>query len=113
MLQKRNHKRIQLRCTLEVVDASTGTPLGQVIDIHIGGLRLTSIKPIAGHAHHLKLLLPEVVLEKKSISFAAQAAWTRKEDGVGSYTTGFSVHEMSSVNQDVISALIDKYGVNK
>lgn len=113
MSQKRAQKRIQLRCTLEIVDALTDTPFGQVVDLHISGLLMMSVEPMPSDTYQLKLILPEEILGTKAISFEARTAWTRAEESMGFYTTGFSVKEMSSANKDIISALIDKYGISK
>ncbi|MDZ7747840.1 MAG: PilZ domain-containing protein [Halofilum sp. (in: g-proteobacteria)] len=110
MKERRAMRRRHLMFHLRVFDATSGQPLGNLVDITPGGLMITGEQGLApGERRRLRMHLPIEIFDKAELAFAATVAWSSDEVSPGLYDTGFRDLEMPDEDRSRLGALIDEY----
>lgn len=104
---RREYERYSAAFHLAVFEARSGSPMGQLVDISKGGMRLLSEKPVpAGGRFELVLdLALESGLTAK-VLIEAESVWGKEDDNPGFYQTGFKFLSLSQQATEAIDAII-------
>lgn len=109
--ERREYERYSVMFYLEVHDRESESPLGQILDISMGGLRLLSEKPIPVNARfHLVLDISLESGKKGKLPVEATSVWNQEDDNPGFYITGFQFSNLSPQATQFIQAIIDELG---
>ena len=110
MQERRAIRRRHLMFHLRVFDASTGEPLGNLVDITPEGLMVTGEEGCTpGERCHLRMHLPVEVFDQATLEFSATVVWCSDDMSPGLYDTGFKDLEMPAHQRERLEALIDEY----
>jgi len=111
MQNKRKHKRFPLQNYLKVSETDSQKHLGYMIDVSEDGFKLLSEDHISkGSELICSLHLPEVLNDRRAISFKARTCWSDKDVNPDYYASGFHINEIDPDGDTVISLIIHKYG---
>ena len=103
---RRRGERSQMTVLLPVYDQDQGQQIGHVIDISAGGMMLLSDGPMPlDRQFHLKIMLPEPVLEHTEIYLEAQTLWSRPGVNPSVHETGLQLLDLYDSAADVIQEL--------
>jgi PAS domain S-box-containing protein len=112
-LAKKNRKQTRKRIgtILRLFDRSTGMNLGRLANISLDGFKLASREEISqGSRYQISMVLPETLAGSNTLSFDAQAVWSRPaEDAPGEFRTGFRIIHISENDLRILVQLIEKY----
>ena len=123
--ERRQYERYSTDFYLCVYEKDKTSPLGQVVDISLGGLQLVSSEPIPTNT--LFKLWMDVSMEsgsRKQIVFTAKSVWgigfTAKsvlgredDDNDDSYNTGFQFLNLTPEVLQSMQSIIDELGRNQ
>ena len=111
MVEKRKQKRISLHYYLKVSETNSQEHLGYMIDVSEEGFKLLSERHIpTGSELVCSLHLPEVLNDRKEISFKARACWSGKDVNPDYYASGYHIDEIEPDGETVIAIIIEQYG---
>jgi hypothetical protein len=92
---------------LTVIDQKTDQPLGQVLDMSIKGLKLTSENPIAvRRIYYCRMPLKRKIDGFGEIFFDAECRWCVESDDIGWYNSGFLLRFSSPRDAELVQKLI-------
>lgn len=107
----RKHERMQLRQAIKVVDIVNGCAAGEVVNITIEGMMLSTDQALQpGSIYQFALTLPDSIGEHKVINVGADCLWSRKANQDGRYWAGFQIIDASETAEELISELINMHG---
>lgn len=107
MAEKRKLKRRHLIYYLSVFDGKTDHLVGQLVDLTVEGLMLTSeslIEP--GGKYNLRMVLPEEIRGRTQLFFEAESVWCKKDINPNFFDIGFRLTNISKTDIKVIETLI-------
>lgn len=110
MIEKRKMKRRHLIYYLSLFEGNSDHLVGQLVDLTTEGLMITSENPVPpGTEVKLRMVLPEEIRGKNSLSFEAISRYYRRDVNPNFYVIGFSVKEISDVDIKIIETLIQGF----
>jgi c-di-GMP-binding flagellar brake protein YcgR len=107
--ERREYERYGADFHLAVLEPNNDAPLGQLVDISMGGMRLLSERPIATGAQ-LELIL-DIALESgraEKVALQAESVWGKEDDNPGFYQTGFRFLNLSRAATEAVEAIIQE-----
>jgi c-di-GMP-binding flagellar brake protein YcgR len=107
--ERREYERYSADFHLDVYERDDDSPLGQLVDISMGGMRLLSERPVRT-GDRLDLIL-DIALEsgrKEKVSVQAESVWGKEDDNPGLYQTGFKFLNLSQAADEAIEAIIQE-----
>lgn len=111
--ERRQYERYSTDFYLCVYEKDKTSPLGQVVDISLGGLQLVSSEPIPTNKHFD--LWMDVSMEsgrREQVVFTAKSVWGREDDdNDDSYNTGFQFLNLTPEALQSMQSIIDELGV--
>jgi hypothetical protein len=111
--EKRKQERYALECYLKVMDADGHSPLGHIVDISMGGMKLLSEQPIRPEENFRLLLDLSLGSQKQTKVFVeARSVWTTEDVNPRFYNTRFRFQGLSSQAQVAIMNLVTLLGRN-
>jgi c-di-GMP-binding flagellar brake protein YcgR len=110
--ERRQYERYSTDFYLCVYEKDKTSPLGQVVDISLGGLQLVSSEPIPTNKHFD--LWMDVSMEsgrREQVVFTAKSVWGREDDdNDDSYNTGFQFLNLTPEALRSMQSIIDELG---
>ncbi|NJM13282.1 MAG: PilZ domain-containing protein [Synechococcaceae cyanobacterium SM1_2_3] len=109
--ERRQYERYSTEFYLCVYEQNRTSPLGQVIDISLGGLQLVSSEPIELKQHFN--LVMDVSLESglhEQTQFEAETVWSSEDDNDDLYNTGFQFLNLSSEALQALQRITNELG---
>lgn len=109
--ERRQYERYSTEFYLCVYEQNKTAPLGQVIDISLGGLQLISSEPIELKQHFN--LVMDVSLESglhEQAQFEAETVWSSEDDNDDLYNTGFQFLNLSSEALQALQRITNELG---
>ncbi len=107
MSDKRSMRRRHLIYYLSVFDGKTDHLVGQLVDLTVEGLMLTSERFIEPKVcYNLRMVLPEEIRGRTQLFFEAETVWCRKDINPNFYDIGFRLIKISKTDIKVIESLI-------
>lgn len=106
---RRQYERYSTEFYLSVYEKEKSLPLGQVVDISLGGLQLVSSEPIPVNKHlHLWMDVSMESGRHEKIVFEAVSIWSGEDDDDDdSYNTGFQFINLSTEALASLQGVID------
>lgn len=109
-MDKRKLKRRQLIYYLSVFERNTGQLMGQLVDLTIDGMMLTSEQVIEDNiTFEFRMVLPDVIEGNNKITFDAQSMWCRKDVNPHFYDIGFRFTRISPKAREIVENLIQDF----
>ncbi len=110
MGEKRRLRRKHLIYYLRVYDRKNHELVGQLVDITIEGLKLTSEQPIAlNKKFGLRMVLPDTIEGSKIAAFDAVSMWCKKDVNPKYYVVGLQFESISKRDLKRIENLIYEF----
>jgi hypothetical protein len=110
MPDRRKAVRFELTNPLPVYDSRSHVRLGTLLDVSMGGFRVTSETPIEqNEVVTCRLQLPKKLFEMEFLSLKGQCMWCR-EVSPGRYESGYQFVEISKQDEAVVLHLMINYG---
>jgi hypothetical protein len=107
--EKRKHFRANLIYYLKVSDVNSQEPIGHLVDISLGGIKLLTDKEIdVNKDYHLSISLPEG-LTGKSLQIKAKSLWSKQDVNPNFNASGFVFTELQKEAHEIIEMLIRSY----
>jgi hypothetical protein len=111
MQNRRKTKRHYLLEFVRVYNADTRQPIGNLVDITLGGARIVAHKPIAeGQAINLHLVLTSEVANIPFMEFPTVSKWCLPDLEPNLYNIGFEILELSAEDTLILQKIINTYG---
>lgn len=101
---------------LDVFDACSGAPLGQLSDISVEGVSILSETPLACPCtYRLRILVPQGNGSEQPLEFEVESRWTRDEGEapIISHTTGCRITFLTDAERARIERLVSDFGYAK
>ncbi len=109
--QHRKHQRIELGRAIKVVDIVNGCAAGEVVNITIEGMMLSTDQALQpGSIYQFALTLPEPIGNHNVINVGADCLWCRKANQDNRHWAGFQIIDASETAEELISELIALHG---
>lgn len=109
MNNNRREQRKHLYYYVDILDSGTGQPLGKVVDITTGGLKLITEKAMPVDVEFsLSLRVSEIYEEKDDIVVKAKTLWSRSDVNVDYFDTGFEFLDVDDDTKIRIKNLINR-----
>lgn len=106
-LDQRRQSRLEIQDELPVSNLHTGDVLGQLVNLSIEGLMLTSPEALeTGSTYQLKIPLSTEGVDDASITVGAESLWSEDIHGSGTYWTGFYIIDISPEDQAILEQLV-------
>lgn len=107
MLEKRRFVRKQVNGYLEIYSRTTDELIGRVINMSIMGAMLISKGPIeVPRSFSSKMDLPDEILGRSQIIFDVESLWSKKNDTLGCYETGYQIISISRTDMKILKRLL-------
>lgn len=109
--KNRKQTRKRIGTILRLFDRNTGMNMGRLVNISLEGFKLATRDEVAvGSRYPISMVLPETLAGSNTMSFDAQAVWSRQaEDVPGEYRVGFRIVRINENDLRALLQLIDKY----
>ena len=107
----RQHSRLSFRHLgrIEVTEAASEEPLGQVTDLSLGGVGLTTSQPLSeGISYSLCLHVPDHRDLLYQVPVQATCRWVRRGRRRDSYEVGLSLDQPSQAFNDLVAQLLPR-----
>jgi len=105
----RRHQRVQFSPRLLVIDGMSNTPIGELIDMSICGMRIASPSPLKiDSSVLLRIVLPENCSYAKAISCQAGVVWCRHMGSDSTYQTGFRILKISDSDAAIAGRFMEE-----
>lgn len=106
--EQRQQNRLEIQDELIVTDAKTSAALGQLANLSIEGLMLSSKEPIATNtSFHLNIPLSAEGVADAFILVTAESLWSEDISGSGSYWTGFHIENISDEHLAILQKIVE------
>ena len=107
MHEKRKLPRKWAPDKVTVYDRTTGTAVGQVVNMTTSGVLLLSDGPIhAERVFQLRISLPESIGDGDALEFGAESLWESPAMDENNYWTGLQIIDISESARRVLERLI-------
>ena len=107
MHEKRKLPRKQAPDKVSVYDCTTGTTIGQVVNMTTGGMLLLSEGPIhAERIFQLRISLPKSIEGTNVLEFGAESLWESPALDETNYWTGLQIIDISESAARILGVLI-------
>lgn len=107
----RKHERMQLRKAIKVIDIVNGCAAGEVVNITIEGMMLSTDQALQpGSIYQFALTLPEPIGEHNVINLGADCLWSRAANQDNRHWAGFQIIDASETAEELITELINTHG---
>lgn len=104
---RRGQHRAEVEHPTEVLDANSGSLIGQLVNLSHEGLMLVSARPIpAGVVLQLSIPLSQGEAGGQRIVVGAESLWSQDANDSGSFWTGFHIIDISANDQQLLDALV-------
>lgn len=112
----RQHSRVTFRPAnrMQVLERSSGEPLGLVVDLSVGGLGIFTDTPLdVGGRYELSLEVPVRAGRFRYVDIAVICQWSRRNGRVGRFEQGFALVEPAPAFVDLVNSLKDSQGLSR
>ena len=107
----RKHERIQLGRAIKVVDIVNGCAAGEVVNITVDGMMLSTDQALLpGSIYQFALTLPDPISGHTVINVGADCLWCREASQDNRHWAGFQIIDASETAEELISELINMHG---
>lgn len=111
-VEQRQRNRRHLVLYLRIFDGMSSRVLGHLMDISSDGLMLLCDEPMeVNEEYRLRMRLPKEVSGSKEIMFEAISRWCRQDDNPEFYVVGFQIQDMDRETRELLSHLIEDFGL--
>lgn len=108
---RRSLPRYQLDARIEVINQTSGTTLGTLVDIHLEGLLLMGAEQLqSDHLYQIKLMLGGSDSNLEPIEFGIDCLWARAMAQEGRFWAGCRIIDVSPAAQKNLEQLISVFG---
>ncbi len=105
--ENRQQHRLEIQDELMVTDINTGNTMGQLANLSVEGLMLSSTEPVRLNTiYRLRIPLSAEGVDDSNIEVRAESLWCEDVNGSGSYWTGFHICEISSQDQEILNKIV-------
>lgn len=109
-MEKRKLKRKQLIYYLSIFDRNSGYLVGQLVDITVRGVMLTSEHPIEPDTQiQLRMVLPDVIEGNNQIVFDVRSLWCQRDINPNFYDIGCEFTRISDKAKRIIESLTQEF----
>ena len=110
MKEQRKQTRAQVSDYFIVFDRHTDEIIGRVMNMTDEGMMVVSEMPtkVSG-SFHCRMALPEKLMDKNQVLFDAECKWCEKNQSTGMYESGYQIRQISAVDREIISLLLQKW----
>ena len=99
---------------LDVFDARTGDPLGQLTDISLEGISILSEIPLQHPGNYLlRILVPQTGEPDHRLEIEAESRWTSADPANGSHATGLRILSLTDDQRARIERLVNDFGYSR
>ncbi len=109
--KNRKQTRKRIGTVLRLFDRNTGMNMGRLVNISMEGFKLATRDEVSvGSRFPVSMVLPETLAGSNTMSFDAQAVWSRPaEDVPGEHRVGFRIVRINENDLRALLQLIEKY----
>jgi hypothetical protein len=113
--ERRKLARRNFTYYMRVLEETSGTLIGQILDISTGGFKLESAKPLpVGQTIKLRIDQTAEISPKSYISFSARTTWCQPDlYDPTIYNVGFQLLNMTPSDYDVFVKMFNTYGAQR
>ena len=112
MEERRKLKRQHIMFYSRVFDRQTGAFLGYLGNLTPdGAMIIGEIELEVNKDFQLRIDLPEDIYAKPLLNIKARSAWCQRDIDPNFFTIGFSLHDVSPEDIDIITEIIADYGL--
>jgi hypothetical protein len=109
--EKRSVSRVEARNEIEVVNASSGEPLGRLVNISSGGFMLLGNSVIEpNQLFQLRLVFSQPVNGCEAVKCGAESLWNNSASQASYHWTGFQIIDISDEHIAVLKEFINQHG---
>lgn len=114
MEERRKAIRRDLMVYTRVHDGISGTQVGNLLNITVGGAKVLSDKAIEPFTPmELHIELPEGIAEKSELVIPGISKWHQVDIDPDFYDVGFQFQEVDPIDQGIIEVFVDQYAVQE
>jgi hypothetical protein len=85
----------------------TNQIIGRIANLSVGGLMLIANKPLTvRRVYELQLIFPRTLYDKTSISFTAEARWSKFNSFADWWELGFEIREINQESKSLLEQII-------
>jgi len=108
MQEKRRLQRYQVTDVIEVIDVFAERPLGRLVDISLGGLMLSSDRPIPlSQIFQIAIAVPSLSEGIGRLLLGVESLWSRQSADRRQVWTGFQLISVSDEDRAALEYLLD------
>jgi hypothetical protein len=113
--ERRTLERKNFTYYMRVLDETSGTLVGQILDISTGGFKLESSAPLpVGLTYHFRIDQTGEISSKSHISFTARSKWCQPDPFDPTvFNVGFQLLNMTPSDYDVFVKIFNAYGAKR
>lgn len=105
---RRAYPRKQVEQFLMVFDRNSGANIGQLVDISMGGLQLSSKQEMeVDKLYQFSMILPKQIDRRNVLSFDGLCLRAVEAEGAELYYVGFELQNMDAAYVEILRDLID------
>lgn len=110
MKEHRKQARAPVNDYFIVFDRHTDEIIGRVMNMTEEGMMVVSEMPtkVSG-SFHCRMALPEKLMDKNQVLFDAECKWCEKNQTTGMFESGYQVRQVSAMDREIISLLLQKW----
>ncbi|MBD9502328.1 PilZ domain-containing protein [Pseudomonas sp. BGr12] len=104
----RKHRRLTFRHIgqINVTNRLSGDPMGVVLDVSMGGLRLVTEEPLApGSCYDMRLEIPVREDHTRSVDITAICQWSKKDAKTARFEQGFKLDRPSAAFTELVTSM--------
>jgi len=107
---RRKSRRVALFDDFHVLDSQTGDLLGYIRDISSHGMMVVgSLVPVVDQAYKIAVVLPEPIVEVKTLQLEATCRWHTIDVQRGFHRSGFQFGELAFREQHIVEQIQTEY----
>ncbi len=112
MDERRTLKRQHIMFYSRVFDRQTGAFMGYLGNLTESGTMIISEEALeADKVYNLRIDLPEDIYGQPILNLTARSVWCQRDIDPNFYNIGFELRDVSDKDSEVISQIIDDYGL--
>jgi hypothetical protein len=109
--EKRSVSRVEARNEIEVVDASSGDPLGRLVNVSSAGFMLLGNSVIdPNKLFQLRLVFSQPINGCEAVECGAESLWNNSASQASYHWTGFQIIDISEEHSAVLKEFIQQHG---